>query len=143
MCKKIERESNIHILSINALSNINVSSNVIALSNINIFVCRFVKFKGFSDSPYPGGEIAKPKNDSYTVPPCDWYNNGTEPRCSGFYHVSVCQAKLQIAFFVAKPSSRLRSLLPNQAPDCIRFAKPSSRLRFSWQLETPPVANYG
>jgi hypothetical protein len=20
------------------------------------------------------------------VPACDWYNNGTDPRCSGFYH---------------------------------------------------------
>ena len=23
---------------------------------------------------------------SFHVPVCDWYNNGTAPRCSGFYH---------------------------------------------------------
>jgi hypothetical protein len=23
------------------------------------------------------------------VPPCDWYNNGTAPRCSGFYHDQI------------------------------------------------------
>jgi hypothetical protein len=51
----------------------------------------FVKFAGFSDNPYPGGEIAKPQNGSYHVPVCDWYDNGTKPRCSGFYHVSVYQ----------------------------------------------------
>lgn len=45
----------------------------------------FIKFKGFSDSPYPGG-LGKAQNKSYHVPTCDWYNNGTEPRCSGFYH---------------------------------------------------------
>lgn len=49
----------------------------------------FVKFKGFSDRPYPGGAIAQPQNASYHVPACDWYNNGTAPRCSGFYHVRV------------------------------------------------------
>lgn len=26
------------------------------------------------------------QNNSYHVPACDWYNNGTAPRCSGFYH---------------------------------------------------------
>ena len=53
------------------------------------FASWFVKFDGFSDSPYPGGEIARPKNGSYHVPVCDWYTkNGTKPRCSGFYHVS-------------------------------------------------------
>jgi hypothetical protein len=50
----------------------------------------FVKFKGFSDKPYPGGAIAQPQNGSYNVPACDWYDNGTAPRCSGFYHVRVC-----------------------------------------------------
>jgi hypothetical protein len=45
----------------------------------------FVKFKGFSDSPYPGGQ-GLAQNGSFHVPTCDWYNNGTAPRCSGFYH---------------------------------------------------------
>ena len=47
----------------------------------------FVKFDGFSDAPYPGGGASRPKNGSYHVPVCDWYDNGTKPRCSGFYHV--------------------------------------------------------
>lgn len=46
----------------------------------------FIKFKGFSDSPYPGGQIALPVNGTFHVPTCDFYNNGTLPRCSGFYH---------------------------------------------------------
>jgi len=46
----------------------------------------FIKFKGFDNTPYPGGAVAKGSNDSYHVPTCDWYNNGTAPRCSGFYH---------------------------------------------------------
>lgn len=37
----------------------------------------FVKFKD-----YKGPQ----SNNSYHVPACDWYNNGTDPRCSGFYH---------------------------------------------------------
>ena len=41
--------------------------------------------QGFSDSPYPGGKGAE-ANSSYHVPACDWYDNGTAPRCSGFYH---------------------------------------------------------
>ena len=45
----------------------------------------FIKFKGFSNKPYPGGQ-GKEKNSSYHVPTCDFYNNGTAPRCSGFYH---------------------------------------------------------
>merc|ERR1719231_541787 len=45
----------------------------------------FIKFKGFSNSPYPGGQ-GKSANGSFHVPTCDWYNNGTAPRCSGFYH---------------------------------------------------------
>lgn len=45
----------------------------------------FIKFDGFSDSPYPGG-LGLAQNGSYHVPTCDWYNNGTAPRCSGFYH---------------------------------------------------------
>jgi len=45
----------------------------------------FIKFKGFTDTPYPGGQ-GKAQNGSFHVPTCDWYNNGTEPRCSGFYH---------------------------------------------------------
>lgn len=45
----------------------------------------FIKFKGFSNSPYPGGQ-GKSTNGSFHVPTCDWYNNGTAPRCSGFYH---------------------------------------------------------
>jgi hypothetical protein len=56
----------------------------------------FIQFKGFSNSPYPGGtsKAAQDLNASFAagspgavhVPPCDWYNNGTAPRCSGFYH---------------------------------------------------------
>ena len=45
----------------------------------------FVKFKGFRDTPYPGGQ-GKAQNHSFHVPTCDWYDNGTAPRCSGFYH---------------------------------------------------------
>lgn len=45
----------------------------------------FIKFKGFSNSPYPGGQ-GKSVNGTFHVPTCDWYNNGTAPRCSGFYH---------------------------------------------------------
>ena len=46
----------------------------------------FVKFKGFSDSPYPGGS-GKAQNGSFHVPTCDWYGNSTSPpKCSGFYH---------------------------------------------------------
>ena len=45
----------------------------------------FIKFKGFSDSPYPGG-AGKAQNGTFHVPTCDWYDNGTAPRCSGFYH---------------------------------------------------------
>ena len=47
----------------------------------------FIKFNGFSNTPYPGGQGEK-QNGSFHVPTCDWYNNGTKPRCSGFYHVS-------------------------------------------------------
>eukprot|EP00040_Diaphanoeca_grandis_P027318 m.155154 g.155154 ORF g.155154 m.155154 type:complete len:642 (-) comp30927_c0_seq1:241-2166(-) len=46
----------------------------------------FIKFKGFSNTPYPGGTAGQSANGSYHVPTCDWYNNGTAPRCSGFYH---------------------------------------------------------
>ena len=47
----------------------------------------FIKFKGFTDSPYPGGPTqGKAQNRSFHVPTCDWYDNGTAPRCSGFYH---------------------------------------------------------
>ena len=56
----------------------------------------FIKFKGFADSPYPGGQskavdvlnasFAAGDPGAVHVPPCDWYNNGTAPRCSGFYH---------------------------------------------------------
>ena len=45
----------------------------------------FIKFKGFSNSPYPGGQ-GKAQNGSFHIPTCDWYDNGTAPRCSGFYH---------------------------------------------------------
>jgi len=45
----------------------------------------FIKFKGFADTPYPGGQ-GKAVNNSFHVPACDWYDNGTAPRCSGFYH---------------------------------------------------------
>jgi hypothetical protein len=67
----------------------------------------FIKFKGFSDTPYPGGpKNGQAQNGTFHVPNCDWYerkrvaihwgtyllfprcryNNGTAPRCSGFYH---------------------------------------------------------
>lgn len=46
----------------------------------------FIKFKGFSNTPYPGGQGLS-VNGTYHVPVCDFYNNGTAPRCSGFYHV--------------------------------------------------------
>eukprot|EP00035_Acanthoeca_spectabilis_P024842 m.455618 g.455618 ORF g.455618 m.455618 type:complete len:638 (+) comp20907_c0_seq1:3-1916(+) len=45
----------------------------------------FIKFKGFSNTPYPGGQ-GKSVNGTFHVPTCDWYDNGTAPRCSGFYH---------------------------------------------------------
>jgi hypothetical protein len=45
----------------------------------------FIKFRGFSNAPYPGGQGLS-VNGSFHVPVCDWYNNGTAPRCSGFYH---------------------------------------------------------
>lgn len=47
----------------------------------------FIKFKGFTDNPYPGGPTnGLAQNGTFHVPTCDWYNNGTAPRCSGFYH---------------------------------------------------------
>ena len=47
----------------------------------------FIKFRGYSDSPYPGGPVnGKADNGTFHVPTCDFYNNGTQPRCSGFYH---------------------------------------------------------
>lgn len=45
----------------------------------------FIKFSGFNDTPYPGGQGLS-VNGTFHVPNCDWYNNGTAPRCSGFYH---------------------------------------------------------
>jgi hypothetical protein len=45
----------------------------------------FIKFNGFSNSPYPGGQ-GQSVNGTFHVPVCDFYNNGTVPRCSGFYH---------------------------------------------------------
>ena len=48
----------------------------------------FIKFDGFSNTPYPGGQ-GLAQNNSYHVPACDFYNNGTAPRCSGFYHDQV------------------------------------------------------
>ena len=49
---------------------------------------QFIKFKGFDNSPYPGGPVTgRAQNGSFTVPTCDWYANATnEPRCSGFFH---------------------------------------------------------
>jgi hypothetical protein len=61
----------------------------------------FVKFQGFSDSPYPGG-AGLSVNGTFHVPVCDWYNNGTNaPRCSGFYHdqEQVCTFKLGCVIF--------------------------------------------
>ena len=40
----------------------------------------FIKFRGFNDTVYPGG-LGKSVNRSFHVPACDWYNNGTQPRC--------------------------------------------------------------
>ena len=37
----------------------------------------FIKFKDYK---------GRASNGSYHVPSCDWYNNGTAPRCSGFWH---------------------------------------------------------
>jgi hypothetical protein len=64
----------------------------------------FIKFKGFSNSPYPGGRSkdVEDLNASFAagaagavhVPPCDWYDNGTAPRCSGFYHDQVRRCSL-------------------------------------------------
>lgn len=48
----------------------------------------FIKFDGFSNNPYPGGEGLS-VNGTFHVPVCDWFNNGTRPRCSGFYHDQV------------------------------------------------------
>jgi hypothetical protein len=46
----------------------------------------FIKFKDYTDTPYPGG-TGKDHNSSYHVPTCDWYGNATHPpKCSGFYH---------------------------------------------------------
>jgi hypothetical protein len=45
----------------------------------------FTKFKGFRNTPYPGG-LGWEQNGSFHVPTCDWYDNGTKPRCSGFWH---------------------------------------------------------
>jgi hypothetical protein len=50
----------------------------------------FIKFKGFSNTPYPGGQGLS-VNGSFHVPVCDFYNNGTAPRCSGFYHDQVSE----------------------------------------------------
>ena len=46
----------------------------------------FIKFKDYNaSSSYPGGPTTgKEHNNSYHVPACDFYNNGTAPRCSGF-----------------------------------------------------------
>ena len=48
----------------------------------------FIKFKGFKNTPYPGGTAAaKVANGSYHVPTCDWYGTPENPpKCSGFYH---------------------------------------------------------
>ena len=55
----------------------------------------FIKFRGFKNEPYPGGQ-GKAQNTSFHVPTCDFfYDNGTAPRCSGFYHVSVCHCLCQ------------------------------------------------
>jgi hypothetical protein len=50
----------------------------------------FAKFKGFDDKTYPGGK-GKETNGTFHVPTCDWYGTADKPpKCSGFYHVSVC-----------------------------------------------------
>jgi hypothetical protein len=50
----------------------------------------FVKFKGFNDSPYPGGKGLKENATKglYHVPTCDWFGDSKSgpPKCSGFYH---------------------------------------------------------
>jgi hypothetical protein len=48
----------------------------------------FTLFKGFEDTPYPGGPTTGfAQNGTFHVPTCDFYDNGTNaPRCSGFYH---------------------------------------------------------
>ena len=46
----------------------------------------FIKFRGFSDVQYPGGQ-GKAQNGTFHVPTCDWFGNATHPpKCSGFYH---------------------------------------------------------
>jgi hypothetical protein len=47
----------------------------------------FIKFKGFGNSPYPGGQ-GRAVNESFHVPTCDWYGDDKAgpPKCSGFYH---------------------------------------------------------
>ena len=62
---------------------------LIQFENVNWsrYASWFIKFKGFRNEPYPGGQGASQNNsNSYHVPACDFYNNGTAPRCSGFYH---------------------------------------------------------
>ena len=50
----------------------------------------FAKFKGFDDKTYPGGK-GKETNGTFHVPTCDWYGTADKPpKCSGFYHVSLC-----------------------------------------------------
>ena len=48
----------------------------------------FVKFNGFSNTPYPGGQgRAENVSGTYHVPSCDWYNSSSAPAaCSGFWH---------------------------------------------------------
>ena len=44
----------------------------------------FIKFRGFKDSPYPGG-TGKETNGSFHVPTCDWFGTAAKPaKCSGF-----------------------------------------------------------
>ena len=49
----------------------------------------FIKFNGFANKPYPGGEgLEQNTSGAFHVPPCDWYgdNRSGPPKCSGFYH---------------------------------------------------------
>jgi hypothetical protein len=64
----------------------------------------FIKFRGFNNTPYPGGQ-GLAQNNSFHVPACDWYDNGTAPRCSGFYRERLpLLSAAPLAIHVCSPS---------------------------------------
>jgi hypothetical protein len=81
----------------------------------------FIKFSGFNNTQYPGGQ-GLAQNNSFHVPACDWYNNGTAPRCSGFYREITCATLRRL--------QHGRSLSPAShcpAPQTTRSRLPSTR----------------